>query len=89
MDEDEEKLNALRKKKKLEEDPSLRDHLKELWYTYRIMVKKKRTMKALKWIHFQTKLTLYVKSFYLVYFIGMPTEEDMERAGKEEEVKGE
>ena len=82
MDEDEEKLEALRKKMKFEEDPSLLDNLKALWYAYHIMVKKKRTVKALEWIHFQTKLTLYWQSFYFDHFSGMPTEKDEERARK-------
>ena len=82
MDEDEEKLNALQKKMRFEEDPSFLDYLKAIWYMNRIIAKKQRTLNAFKWIHFQNNLLLHLRAYYIVHFVGMPTERDKERARK-------
>lgn len=87
MDEDEEKLKALQEKTKFEEDPSLWDQLKMLWYVRIIYAKKKRTLNALRWIYYQNKISQYLSALYLVYFVRMPTEKDLERARKAKETK--
>jgi len=86
-DDDEEKLNALQKKIKFEDEFNLPDYLKAFWHMNRIIARKQRTLNALKWIHFQHTLELYLKSWYIVHIIGMPTERDKEKARKAKRAK--
>lgn len=85
MDEYEEKLTNLKRKMSLEDDPSFLDHLRLAWYAYIVMNRKKRLVNALKWIHFQKRIKTYLIAFYIVHFIGMPTEEDKRKAAKSKE----
>ena len=85
MDEYEEKIANLEKKMSFEDDPSMLDQLRLLWYINIVMVRKKRAINALKWIYFQKRIKTYLIAFYIVHFIGMPTEEDKRRAAKRRE----
>jgi hypothetical protein len=76
MNNDLEKLNALRNKVRVNEAAGLLDNLMARWYINRILAKKRRTLNAIKWIHFQLFLHLYWKAFYIAYFAGKPTERD-------------